>query len=194
MKNNKKILCLLLTLLLTFVGFAFAEENVASDSVTAGLAVVAPNNYLELEPDPYAVLTPQPEGYEPPTLKEGQAGTVTVFPPDTATLNLTTNILSFNYTHGWDSTHKLVLQFIYPDEEGNELLLGQSGILEIGSKLDRMDALATLPVGEYDCQLALFFFTGEHNYASMSTRVAVKLTVVQGSAAVEDSEASDGVQ
>lgn len=173
-----KLIALLLVCLMIPCGFAaFAEE--VEESVSAGLSVARPENYDSLKADPYAVMTPMPEGYVPPEPGTATSGTAAVFASEDATMDLANGLIRLSYTHGWGSNHKLVIQMIYTDGNGDEHLLAQSGILAIGAKLDRMDTLEALPVGDYDCQLGLFFFTGEQQYAAMSTRVAIKLHVVK---------------
>ena len=170
---SKKFLSLILSCILACGVFtALADEELA-----AGFLVPYPDHYETLEVDPYAVMTDPPVDYQAPEPANAGSGSVMVSASSEATMNLSEKMIWFSYTHGWDSTHKLVLQLLYTDTNGREHLLGQSGILEIGAHLDRMDALELLPVGDYDCQLGLYFFTGTTSYAAMSTRVAITLHV-----------------
>lgn len=156
------------------------------------LAVMAPlsvrnwNQPIVLTPD-YQQTDKEPNAFqshdneEKFDVPEG-GGAVALMYSDQVVYNLSTGRVSLNYTNPSSSTASIILQVVLHGPDGAEYLLAQSGRLDPGYGVERLDnditANIVLQPGGYSGVMRLLFYnpvTGEK--AIVDTEIPVTITV-----------------
>lgn len=180
--KTKLMLCLLFALLFCACGIAAADAETAAQpeptDVPAGAetpaVVEAPADMTLIPLDTRSTGTEKPADYAEKVLEKG-SGSVTITYSTEADVDLKAGILDFWYKQSWYSSHSAYLQVVYTDENGAETLLGESGEIPQGYRMNGMKLLAELPAGTYSAALRVFFYTKEDPDA---LRTSVPLTVI----------------
>lgn len=140
--------------------------------------VLAPD-YQQVEKEPNAF--PSKDDEEKFEVSEG-GGAVALMYSDQVVYNLSTARVSLSYTNPSSSTASVILQIIVYGPDGEEYLLAESGILDPGYAVERLDndmvQNLVLPQGGYSGVMRLLFYnptTGEK--AIVNTEIPVTITV-----------------
>lgn len=141
--------------------------------------VVLVPDYPQVETEPNAF----PSHDDEEKFQVGQGGgAVALIYSDQVIYNLSTGRISLSYTNPSSSTASIILQIVLLGPDGSEYLLAQSGRLNPGYAVERldsdMDENLVLSQGVYSGEMRLLFYnpeTGEK--ALVDTKIPVTITV-----------------
>ncbi len=128
---------------------------------------------VELEPNAEPIPNEEPASSAAEPADTG-SGKVTIMFGGEVFVNRSTRSMSLNYANPSTSTHNVTVAVVLVDKNGTEVTLAQSGLLQPGSALTRLDltADAELPTGSYDGYFSLGFYDPASNEkAAVDSRI-----------------------
>lgn len=144
-----------------------------------GQPVVLVPDYQQVEKEPNAF--PSHDDQEKFDVSDG-GGAIALMYSDQVVYNLSTGRVSLSYTNPSSSTASVILQIVLFGPDGEEYLLAESGKLDPGYGVERLDndinQNIVLPEGGYSGIMRLLFYnpvTGEK--AIVNTEIPVIITV-----------------
>lgn len=144
-----------------------------------GQPIVLQPDYAPVETEPNAF--PSKDNETKLEASEG-GGAVALIYSDQVVYNLSTGRVSLSYTNPSSSTASVVIQIIINGPDGAEYLLAQSGIMDPGYTVERLDNdmqvnLSLSPGGYSGIMRLLFYNTDTGEKAIVNTEIPVTITV-----------------